>query len=191
MALVMTAAPAVEPISVAEAKAHSRVDVADEDALFTSLILAARVFMERSLSLALITQSWSYYLDHWPRSFTVALPLSPVQAVTAVTVHDVDGGATVVDSESYAVDVLSQPARLVLQGGLPSVVTRRLNAFEIAFTAGYGDTSADVPAPIRQALILLVAHWFEHREPVVLGALSQEVPAAVVGLLLPYRRVRL
>ena len=190
MALVLTAAPAAEPISLAEAKAHLRIDGDDEDALLASLIAAARIFIERTLGVALITQGWSYFLDLWPRSICVTLPIAPVQAVGAVTLHDADGGATVVDVESYAVDALSSPARLVLKGGPPPVVSRELNAFEIAFTAGYGD-AADVPAPIRQALTLLVAHWFERREPVVLGVGAQDVPMTVAGLLLPYRRVRL
>jgi uncharacterized phiE125 gp8 family phage protein len=191
MALVLTAAPAAEPISLAEAKAHLRIDVDDEDALISSLIVAARMFVERTLGLALISQGWSYFLDFWPRSTCVTLSISPVQAVGTVTLHDTDGGATVVDAEDYAVDALSSPARVVFKSAPPPVVTRELNAFEIAFTAGYGDEASDVPAPIRQALMLLVAHWFERREPVVLGAGAQEVPATVAGLLLPYRRVRL
>ena len=191
MALVLTTAPAAEPISLAEAKAHLRIDADDEDALIASLIAAARMFVERNLGVALITQDWSYFLDFWPRSTCVTLPVLPVQAVDAVTLHDAQGGASVLDAESYAVDVLSTPARLVLKSAAPAVVTRELNAFEIAFAAGYGDEASDVPAPIRQALTLLVAHWFERREPVVLGASAQEVPATVAGLLLPYRRVRL
>lgn len=191
MALVLTAAPAAEPISVAETKAHLRIDADDEDALLAALIAAARIFVERTLGLALITQDWSYFLDFWPRSTCVTLPISPVQAVGAVKLHDVAGGTTVLDAESYAVDVVSAPARLVLKNATPPVVTRELNAFEIAFTAGYGDEAPDVPAPIRQALTLLVAHWFERREPVVLGVGAQEVPTTVTGLLLPYRRVRL
>ena len=191
MALVMTAAPATEPISVPEAKAHLRVDVADEDALIASLIAAARLLVERTLGLALITQGWSYFLDHWPQSCCITLPIAPVQAVSAVTVYDADGGGTVLDTESYAVDVLSKPARLVLKDAAPSVVTRDFNAFEVAFTVGYGDAASDVPAPVRHAVTLLVAHWFERREPVVLGAGPQEVPATVAGLLQPYRRVRL
>lgn len=95
------------------------------------------------------------------------------------------------DADSYAVDALSAPARLVLKSATPSVVTRSFNAFEVAFTAGYGDDAADVPEPIRHAILLLVAHWFERREPVELGAGPQEVPAIVAGLLHPYRRVRL
>jgi uncharacterized phiE125 gp8 family phage protein len=79
----------------------------------------------------------------------------------------------------------------LLNGALPASVPRALNAYEVFFTAGYGDEPEDVPAPIRQALLMLVAHWFERREPVVLGAAPQEVPATVAGLLLPYRRLRL
>jgi uncharacterized phiE125 gp8 family phage protein len=192
MALVMTAAPAAEPISLAEAKAHLRIDADDEDALLTSLIAAARMFVERTLSLALITESWSLYLDGWPRSGTIALPLHPVQTVTAVRIYDPDDAPTVVDSDTYSVDVLSDPGRLVVSAGSGQLAPARLlNAFEIAFTAGFGDAPEDVPEPIRHAVKLLVTHWYEHREPVVLGQLPQEVPATVAGLLLPYRRVRL
>ncbi len=192
MAVVMTAAPDVEPISLAEAKAHLRLDADDEDALVTSLIVAARTFVERTLSLALIAQGWSLYLDAWPRSGAIALPVSPAQAVTAVRVYAPNDTTSTIDSGSYAVDVLSEPARLVLAAGAVAMQpARRLNAVEIAFTAGYGDDADDVPEPIRHALKLLVAHWFEQREPVVLGELPQEVPATVAGLLLPYRRVRL
>jgi uncharacterized phiE125 gp8 family phage protein len=192
MALVMTTAPAAEPISLAEAKAHLRIDGDDEDALLISLIAAARMFVERALSLALITESWSLYLDGWPRSGTIVLPIQPVQAVTAVRVYDPNDAATVVNPAGYAVDVLSEPARLVLSAGAVQLSPARLlNAFEVAFTAGYGGDATDVPAPIRQALKLLVAHWFERREPVVLGVSLQEVPATVAGLLLPYRKVRL
>ena len=150
------------------------------------------MFVERTLSLALVTESWSLYLDGWPRSGTIVLPIQPVQAVTAVRVYDPDDSPTIVNSETYSVDVLSEPARLVLSAGAVQLSPARLlNAFEVAFTAGYGDEASDVPAPIRHALKLLVAHWFEHREPVVLGAAPQEVPATVAGLLLPYRRARL
>jgi uncharacterized phiE125 gp8 family phage protein len=191
MALVLTAAPAAEPVSLAEAKAHLRIDADDEDALLAALIAAARIFVEKTLGLALITQGWSDYLDFWARSSCVTLPIAPVQAVEAVTLRDVNGDATDLAASDYAVDVLSLPARLVLKGGSPSVIARELNAFEIAFTAGYGDAASDVPAPIRHALLLLVAHWYERREPVVLGLGSAEVPITIAGLLLPYRRVKL
>jgi uncharacterized phiE125 gp8 family phage protein len=190
MAIVLTAPPAAEPISLAEAKAHLRIDADDENPMLTALIIAARMFVERTLGLALITQSWSYFLDFWPRAGCITLPILPVQLVGAVKVHDGAGGSVTLDAASYAVDVLS-PARLVLKGAVPATQARELNPFEVDFTAGYGDEADDVPGPIRHALKLLVAHWFERREVVVLGLGAQEVPATVAGLLLPYRRVRL
>ena len=185
------AAPGAEPISLAEAKVHLRVDADDEDALLTSLIAAARMFVERTLGIALMTQAWSYFFDFWPSAGCITLPILPVQAVSAVKVHDDAGGSVTLDAASYSVDVLSEPARLVLKGAVPPIAARALNAFEIAFTVGYGDEADDVPGPVRQALKLLVAHWFERREPVVLGLGGQEVPTTVAALLLPYRRMRL
>jgi uncharacterized phiE125 gp8 family phage protein len=79
----------------------------------------------------------------------------------------------------------------VLKGAVSATQLHELNAFEVDFTAGYGDEADDVPGPIRHALKILVAHWFERREVVVLGLGAQEVPATVAGLLLPCRRVRL
>jgi len=191
MALVLTAAPAAEPISLAEVKAHLRIDANDEDALLTALIAAARMFVERTFGIALITQGWSYFFDFWPQAGCITLPIRPVRAVAAVKVHDSAGGSVALDTASYAVDVLSEPARLVLKGALPPAPSRELNAFEVAFTGGYGDEADDVPAPIRHALKLLVAHWFERRDPVVLESGAQEVPTMVAALLSPYRRVRL
>lgn len=191
MAHVLTAAPATEPISLADAKAHLRVDIGDEDTLIASLITAARMLVERTLGLALITQGWSHFLDAVPQRGCIALPLSPLQSVGAVRLHDSDGGASVVDPANYSVDALSDPGRIVLTSWVPSVSLRAFNGFEVSFTAGYGDGASDVPEPIRQALLLLVAHWFERREPVALGPGPQEIPGIAAGLLQPYRRVRL
>lgn len=191
MVHVLTAAPAAEPISLAEAKAHLRIDTADEDTLISSLIVAARMLTERVLGLALITQSWSHYLDAVPQRGCVALPLGPVQAVSAVTLHDKDGGAATVDASDYSVDTLSDPARLVMTAAVQSVGLRPFNGFEVAFVAGFGAGANDVPQPIRQALLLLLTHWFERREPVELGPGPQGVPAIAAGLLQPFRRVRL
>lgn len=191
MALVLTEAPAAEPISVSEAKAFLRVDGDDENALIGSLITTARSLIERTLGLALITQSWSYFLDAWPGSLCVVLPIAPVQSVTAIKLYDSSGTPTALGTASYSADVLSQPARIALQAAAPPVVMRPLNAIEIDFTAGYGDGADAVPSPLRQALLLLVAHWYERREPVTIDGTPLEVPYTVAGLLAPYRRVRL
>lgn len=191
MALALTSAPSVEPISLAEAKAHLRVDEDAEDDLISALTASARGWVERQYGLALITQGWSFYLDRLPEGGAVALPLAPQQAVASVTFHAADGGTTELDADDYAYDAISQPARLIFKSVSGGASLRRLNGLEIAYTAGFGDAADDVPAPIRQALLLLIAHWFERREPVAMGGEAPEVPAMVAGLLAPYRQVRL
>lgn len=176
----------------ADAKAHLRVDGSDEDALITSLIETATVHIEREYGLALVTQGLTIIRDEWPDNWLVELPVSPIQSVDSVTTYEVDGGSFSFDIGHWFADLATRPPRLVLHGTAPwPRPGRRANGIEIAVTAGYGDTANDVPAPIRQAVLLLVAHWFEQREPVAVGLGAQEIPSTVASLLAPYRVVRL
>jgi uncharacterized phiE125 gp8 family phage protein len=190
MALMLTSAPAVEPVTVNEAKAHLRVDGSAEDTLIASLILTSRLHIETALGLALITQSWRLTLDAWPAARELALPLRPLQAVDEVRVLSAGGDPTVVAASQYLIDVASVPPRLIRRSALPAP-DEMAAGIEIDFTAGYGDGAGDVPAPIRQALLMLVAHWYEHRDPVEVGAAEASVPAPVGELLAPYRMMRL
>ncbi len=74
---------------------------------------------------------------------------------------------------------------------MPPAPGRPIKGAEIAFTAGYGPAASDVPAPVRQALLLLVAHWYEHREPIEIGSSATAIPQTVSDLLMPHRGVRL
>ena len=192
MTTVLLSAPTVEPITLSEAKAHLRVDTNTEDALIQSLILASRLHIEAALDIALITQTWRLHLDRWPRARSLNLPLSPVQSLTAVRVFDGDDDNETVSNAAFILDGTANPARLVLSGSrsLP-VPGRAANGIEIDFVAGYGDEPSDVPQPIRQALLLLTAHWYENREPVEIGATATVIPGSVSALLSIYRRRRL
>ena len=192
MALVLTSGPAIEPVTLAEAKAHLRVDGSAEDTLIGSLIITSRLYIEAALGLALITQSWSSFLDAWPPGNQLALPLRPVQSIAAVKLYAADESVATVSADTYQLDGAAVPARLVRRGNLTwPKPSRAANGIEIAFVAGYGDAAADVPAPIRQAILLLVAHWHEHREPVAIGETDASAPSMVSDLLQPYRWVRL
>jgi uncharacterized phiE125 gp8 family phage protein len=192
MPLVLTAGPAVEPVSLAEAKAHLRVDGAAEDTLVASLIVTSGLHVESGIGLALVTQSWSYFLDCWPPGPVLKLPLRPVQAIDAVRLYDENAAVTTLAPETYLLDGTSAPARLVRQGAIVWPKPGRIaNGIEVAFTAGFGAAAADVPGPIRQAVLLLVAHWYEHRSPLEIGAAAEPVPAMVGELLGPYRSPRL
>lgn len=201
MSLVMTSGPGLEPITLAEAKAHLRVDGSAEDALIQSLIVTSRLHVEAALGLALVTQSWAWFLDRWPRQTAtmsarpvtrVALPLRPVQAIGHVKLWHSDGTSLPLPPGSFHLDGLSTPARIVwLPGTPPGTPERPAGGIEIAFTAGFGAAASDVPPTIRHALKLLVAHWYEHREPVEIGSGVNAVPPMVSELLAPYRRRRL
>jgi uncharacterized phiE125 gp8 family phage protein len=191
MPLVMTSGPATEPLTLAEAKAHLRIDDDDEDQLIASLILTSRLHVEAALGLALLTQSWRLVLDRWPKSAVVVVPLQPLQSVAQVRVLAADGNPSVVPAADYVVDVASMPGRIVRTGSAYPTPGRAAGGIEIDFTAGYGALAASVPAPIRQALLLLVAHWYEHRDPIEIGAPGTAIPDAVARLLAPFRRHRL
>ncbi len=72
MALVLTSGPATEPVTVAEAKAHLRLDSDAEDVLIASLIITSRLHLEAALGLALIAQGWTLHLDQFPADGRVA-----------------------------------------------------------------------------------------------------------------------
>lgn len=192
MAMILTAAPAVEPVSLDEAKAHLRIDGSDEDTLVASLITAARIHVEASLARALITQSWTMVLDAWPDDRVVRLPLSPLQSVDEVRVLDAAGDPTVVPATDYFVDAVGSPPRLVRQSGALWLAPGQVaNGIEIDFTAGHGNAAADVPPPLRQSIVQLVAHWFGTREPVIVGEPITVVPLGIGALIAPYRGARL
>lgn len=206
MSLILTSGPALEPVTLAEAKAHLRVDGTAEDALIQSLIVTSRLHVEAALGLALVTQSWTWLVDRWPRpamrrgqvtgpqpasDLRLNLPLRPVQAIAHVKLWREDGTSESLDLSRFYLDGMATPARLVWLGGALPSPGRLANGIEIAFTAGFGAAAAAVPATIRHALLLLVAHWYEHREPVEIGSGLVAVPPMVSELLQPYRRRRL
>jgi uncharacterized phiE125 gp8 family phage protein len=192
MATVLLSGPAVEPITLSEAKAHLRVDTSGEDSLIQSLIMASRLHIEAALDLALITQTWRHQRDIWPPSRVLILPQRPIQRITAVTLHDDEETSRTLDVDSFVLDGYANPARLVWRGhGAVPAAGMIANGIEIDFVAGHGDAPSDVPQPIRQAILLLIAHWYEHREPVEIGATATTIPAGVSELLMPYRRRQL
>ncbi len=192
MPLILTSGPSVEPLSLDDAKLHCRVDGDAEDVLIASLILAARLHVEHCLDLALISQSWSLYLDRWPDARHVEIPLAPLISVDAVRLYSPTNTFVTLDPDLFVVDLASRRARIARNDGqswpLPG---RAVNGIEIAFTAGYGTTADEVPMPIRHALRMLVAHWYEAREPVLFGENADPVPAPVASLLAPYRSLKL
>jgi len=192
MALVSLAGPLQEPVVLSDIKTHLRVSEADEDTLIIGLITAARVHIEHLLARALISQSWSYFMDAWPEDDTIILPLNPVLSVDAVRLYDAQDNVTPVAPADYYVDVAGDPGRIIWLGAANKPTAGRVvNGIEVQFTAGYGLNPEDVPEPLRQAVRLLVTHWYERREPVEVGEQPAQVPMMISTLLSPYRSTRI
>ncbi len=183
--------PASALISTAEAKAHLRLDTADDDDVVTALVVAATTYLDGwsgILGRCLVTQTWSISLPTIERR--MRLPLAPVQSIESVTYFDADGAGQTMADSTYRLHASAAggPYLELVDGvSVPSVAARD-DAVTLEFVAGYGDPE-EVPAAIRQAALMLVAHWFEHREAVVTGTIATELPLAVRALLAPFRRL--
>lgn len=186
----MTAAlitpPAIEPVLLADVKAYLRLDADDEDEFLTAAIAAARVHVETLTRRMLIEQSWRVYLDNWPRTRVVTIPVAPLIAVEGVIIYDRSGEPTTVSPDDYQIDTVSVPGRLKLYGIVP-LAERTINGIEIDVTAGYGASSVDVPSPLRRAVMMLIAHWFEHRGVVGHDGVADVPPQGFDALIAPYR----
>jgi uncharacterized phiE125 gp8 family phage protein len=184
----LLAGPAEEPVSLAGAKAFLRVDDSAEDGLITTLIGAARLHVEGVTGRALLAQSWRVVLDSWPDDRQVKLPVSPFMALTEVTAYDASGAGHDVPLAQF----LREPDRLLLPAtvaGMP--VLRERQGIEIDYVAGFGTEPEDVPADIRQALLMLVGYWFEHRDAVIVAGSGAVVPSGFDRMVAGYKRVRL
>lgn len=166
-----TVAPNVEPVDLAEAKLHLRVDATADDMLIENLIRAAREYVEDATGRALIDQTWQLDLDGWPSVGYIELPRPPLSSVSSVKYTDSAGVEHTFSAEHYGVDVGSEPGRVVLGYGKtwPSVTLWPISPIKITYVAGYGAMASTVPACLRQAVLLLVGHWYENREGVVIG----------------------
>ena len=188
MSLIQTIPPAVEPVTLADVKAHLRVSHGDDDAFISNLITAARRQIEQRIGLCLILQGWSVYFDRWPINDSLRIPLDPVLAIADIKIYGDDDIAAILDPAHYFIDRAAWPARIVLRHGRSTPQPGRVaNGIEINLTAGYGATAAAVPQDLKQAILLTVAAWFGNRGDEQGGSL----PLMAIALIAPYRNVRL
>ena len=187
MGRVLVQAPASEPVSLAEAKAHLRIVGSDDDTLLASLITAARRVVEARTGLCLMAQDWMCFRDGWPESGVIDVPVAPLRAVEEIGVYGEDDQKAVIEPAHYVVDAASRPPRVMLRGSrLWPQPGRAINGIGLRVEAGFGTAAQDVPQPLRQAVLMLVAHFFAQRGDEAGPAL----PIGLGALLDPYRPVR-
>lgn len=165
-ALSLFSAPATEPVTLSEAKAHLKVEHTDDDTLITALIKGARGFCETYTRRVFITQTWDLFLDEFPfdSDEPILIPNTNLISVTHIKYYDTANVEQTWNSANYQVDIASRPGRIIpIEGEVYPTVKDRMNAVNIRYVAGYG-AAADVPQEIKQAMLLLIGDWYENRE---------------------------
>lgn len=184
--LTTTTPPTVEPVSLSEAKTHCRVDTDSDDAYISSLIVAAREWVEAYCDETLLHTQYVMTLDSFP--FEIELPRPPMASsgtVTAVTVtYTLENQTTAtLATDQYRVDRAGKPGtlRTNYNGSWPSHLLD-YNAVTVTWWGGRGDAASDVPQRIRNAVLWLVGYWYERRMAADAANLS-EIPFGVKSLL--------
>ena len=169
MYLRLIAPPQTEPVTLMEAKAHLRIDGSEEDELLSALITAAREMAEEYTRRAFITQTWELALDS--ASGKVYLPRPPVQTIDEIML---DGEMVAIENYIFLGENVFCP-KIPLYAANPGGLV-------IRYISGYGSNATDIPQAIRQAILMLITHLYEHR-----GDEKVEIPTTIKALLQPYR----
>jgi uncharacterized phiE125 gp8 family phage protein len=198
--------PAVEPITVIEAREHLRLDDDVDKSQVMSYIVAVREWAENYTGRHLISRSMQMYLDGASQKDTplwegmrtgvdvidyqnfIEFDACPVQSVTSIKYYNDDDTENTWATSNYYVDTISQPAKIVLRtGGTFPTDLRPANGLEINFISGYGDNNTDVPEAIRVAMLQYMTFIYEHR-----GDYEKDIkePAILRSLLQPYQTLR-
>jgi uncharacterized phiE125 gp8 family phage protein len=187
MPAILLVPPSAEPLSLADAKLFLRVEHDADDAIISALIAAARGHVEALTRRALLLQTWRFVLDAWPADGRVAPRIGPLRTVLAARVFDAAGMAHAIDVQSFVLDaaanVIASPCWALPAPG------RGHAGIELDVACGYGPLPGDAPEPLRQALRMLLAHWYENRGVVSPGAAL--LPSGVAALVAPYRGLAL
>ena len=160
---------------------------AADDEVLVGLIKSARKWCENYQRRAYISQSITWTLEDWQSVFYPPSP--PLLSVTSIKYIDANGTQQTLSTSYYTVDTESEPGRIYEAYSYywPTIRGDK-NSIEIIYKAGYGTTAASVPANVKQAMLLLIGHWYENREAIAASfTIPREVPMAVESLLMQER----
>ena len=186
MSLKRTTDATSEPITTAEAKTHLRVDTSDDDTYIGTLIASARNWCEVYTARQIIAATYVLKLDEWPEG-VILLPRPPLASITHIRYVDTGGTEQTWASSKYDVDTNSEPGRVVPAYGetFPSI-RGQIDSVIVTYVAGWANAAA-VPVEVRHAVKMMVAQWYEHREPTISGLSVASVPLAAERLLYHWR----
>jgi uncharacterized phiE125 gp8 family phage protein len=169
--------PAVEPLTLAEVKAHLEVVASTHDTMIAALITAARQKAEGRCNRTLITSSHLKTEDCFPDA--IRLPMGRVLGITEVRYRDTDGTELVLAPVGYTLDNAggSRDGWLFPASGYDWPATwDQPSGVTVEYTAGYGPAASDVPQLIKQWMLLTIGAWFKNPEGVITGTIVATLP---------------
>jgi len=182
--LQLVTAPAIEPVTIAECKAHMRIEHSDDDQVIADLIAVAVNYLDVTgmLGKAMITQTWAEYFA--PNPGTVHLSITPVQSVSSIEYYDANNTLqTDTLSNYYVIGTKGYKTIYPKSGYTWPTVFKRDDAIKITYVVGYGDSAESVPTTVRHAIKMLVANYYENRENELIGTISKTLPFGVEQLI--------
>lgn len=179
--------PAMSAVTVQQAKAHLRISGDDDDDVVQSLLAAAVDFLERDTGLSLINQTWRFWFDAVPDDQVLLIDRRPANEIVSCIGYDRSGKPTTIEPEAYFLNTVTVPARLRLATDHDWQVAA--NGLEVDVNTGFGETGTDVPNSLLQAILCLVAHWYEFRGAFDASDQPVSIPDAYKRLVKPWRRM--
>lgn len=189
MGLIVTTPPAIEPITLGDAKRHLRFDedLVEEDSLISLLISSAREYGEAYCNRSFITQKRQLTIDCLPGGIgfgyysgepygqppnCLILERSPVQSVDSIVYVAMDGTTQTVvapAAPAYAIDLSGPVGRIAPGfGQIWPISLPTIGAIKINYTCGYGLTTTSVPACVRHWILMRVSTMYHNRESVAI-----------------------
>ncbi len=193
-------APTSEPITLAQAKQWLKVETNEDDEILTMLISAARKYVEAETRRLLPTQTWRMTRSSWPQWYRFAVPICPVNSIVSVKVRDGTGVFQAQDLAKFMLENGQNGGFIYIDGAVPAPQLNFPGGIQFDLACGYGDAE-NVPAPLRHAILMLVAYWYEHRSATESDAprskrfdslmLTGLVPDSVPALIAPFKVYKL
>ena len=178
MKVVRNTDSAIEPIKLQLVQDHLRIDSDSDQEILSEYIKAARQKFEDDTDYILTNQTYTIYLDSFPIGQEILLPIYPIQSIQSVKYYDTDGVLQTLSVSNYWTDLNDKHPRITATEDeyFPDTQLARVNSVEIALTAGHADPPTTVPSDIKQALYMLVGHYYENRQDAQVGIRVNAIP---------------
>ncbi|MCX7903039.1 MAG: head-tail connector protein [Caloramator sp.] len=183
MNLKVIEGPKADVLTLEEVKSHLRVDGDDEDSIISSYIKAAREYAEIFTGRSFVEKTYEYITNPKEKYAYIELPMPPLVEVLEVSAMQSTNEELLNEGKDYYIikgydESLIYPS---LERGWPKETLDRLGGIKVKYRAGY----SEAPMSVKQAILILVAHFYENRENLIARD-YKEIPFGVSSLLRPF-----